>query len=119
MPKSVIFIISTSPFHNDQPYHMIRMALSLAVDAKPILILTGDALFVDGIHERKLSTLPDVVGQLRIFNEMVGEAYYSDLIAPTTRRSSNMRGSVAELVQKISCSEALTHIRNADAILSC
>ncbi len=119
MQKTVVFIISRSPFGDDRPYHLIRMALSLAMDAKPVLMLTGDALLFDAVRDRKGSSLPDVAGQIRLFTEMVGDAYRTELIPPAVPLAEVTDREYDDVVATLSPEEARTYIRNADAVFSC
>jgi len=119
MQKTIIFIISKSPFCDDRPYHLIRMALSLAMDAKPILLITGDALLIDTVYGSRISALPDVVGQLRLFDEMVGKAYRTDLIPPSTKYVDGAGGPTTDILKHLSLADAKKYIREADAVFTC
>jgi len=119
MKKTIIFIISKSPFCDDRPYHLIRMALSLAMDAKPILLVTGDALLIGAVHANRASLLPDVAAQLRIFDELVGEVYRTDLISPSAKIVGEADGPAADILKHLSLTDAKKYIRDADVVFTC
>ncbi len=117
MSKSIVFVITRSPFATDRPYHLARMALALAVDARPTLLFTGDALLIDRLDPDKVAGLPDLIGQLRLFDEMVGSAYRTQLIAPTA--DWEPAPAPLEYLKSLSPSQASACIREADAVIRC
>ncbi len=117
MSKSIVFLITRSPFATDRPYHLTRMALALAVDARPTLLFSGDALLIDRVAPDKLTGLPDLVGQLRLFDEMVGSAYRTELIAPTA--DWGPPATPLDYLKSLSPSQARACLREANAVIRC
>jgi sulfur relay (sulfurtransferase) DsrF/TusC family protein len=73
--KTIVFILSESPFASDRNYHVLRMALAIALDAQPRIILTGEAVQLSRPERRIHAPLPDAIGQLRLLREMEVPVY--------------------------------------------
>lgn len=73
--KGVLFFLSEGPYASDRNYHLVRMALSIALDAKPQLVLLGDAVRLASCREEPSLPLNDVVNQLRLLREMEVPVY--------------------------------------------
>lgn len=81
--KGVLFFLSEGPYASDRNYHLVRMALSIALDAKPQLVFVGDAVRLSLCTQDPSPPLNDVVSQLRMLQEM-GVPMYAveeDLVA--------------------------------------
>ena len=68
--KGVLFILSDGPYTTDRNFHVVRMALSIALDAKPQLVLQGDGVRLSVCTQEPSPPLNDVVSQLRLLREM-------------------------------------------------
>ncbi len=73
--KGIVFILSESPYASDRNYHLARMALAIALDAAPRLILSDDAVRLAVCSEEPPLPLNDVPGQLRLLCEMEVPVY--------------------------------------------
>lgn len=68
--KGVLFLLSEGPYATDRNFHLARMALSIALDAKPQLVLLGDGVRLSVCAQEPSLPLNDVVSQLRLLREM-------------------------------------------------
>lgn len=81
--KGLLLFLSEGPYASDRNYHLVRMALSIALDAKPQLVFVGDAVRLSLCTESLPPPLNAVAGHLRMLQEM-GVPMYAleeDLVA--------------------------------------
>lgn len=114
MKKKIVFLVEKSPWNDDQAYHFVRMALSLAVDADPVLIFAGEGSAVRNLDSCVPDGCQDIAGQLRLYSEMVGPAYW-------TNWNGDISGSNTEsgtVVFMAPC-KAADMIRNGHSLIRC
>ncbi len=92
--KGVLFFLSDGPYATDRNFHLVRMALSIALDAKPQLVLLGDGVRLSVCTQEPSPPLNDVVSQLRLLREMEVPIYVveEDLAARGIAREEIMPG---------------------------
>ncbi|MHB8697709.1 MAG: DsrE family protein [Sulfuricaulis sp.] len=92
--KGVLFLLSEGPYATDWNFHLVRMALSIALDAKPQLVLRGDGVRLSVCAQEPLPPLNDVVSQLRLLREMEVPIYVveEDLTAHGIAKEEIMPG---------------------------
>jgi sulfur relay (sulfurtransferase) DsrF/TusC family protein len=73
--KGVLFFLSEGPYATDRNFHLVRMALSIALDAKPQLVLVDDGVRLSVCTQEPSLPLNDVVSQLRLLREMEVSIY--------------------------------------------
>lgn len=73
--KGVLFFLSEGPYATDRNFHLVRMALSIALDAKPQLVLLDDGVRLSVCTQEPSPPLNDVVSQLRLLREMEVQIY--------------------------------------------
>lgn len=114
MKKRIVFLVERSPWSDDQAYHFVRMALSLAVDADPILIFAGEGSAVRNLDNHIPDDCPDISGQLRLYTEMVGPAYWT-----TWSGEQPSDGGDSTDVVFMHPSKAADLIRNGHSVIRC
>ncbi len=92
--KGVLFFLLEGPYASDRNLHLVRMALSIALDAKPQLVLLGDAVRLSICTQDPSPPLNDVVSQLRMLQEMDVPTYAveEDLVAHEIAKEEIMPG---------------------------
>lgn len=68
--KVALFVLSEGPHATDRNFHLVRMALSIALDAQPQLVLSQDAVRIASCGQETAQPLNDVVSQVRLLREM-------------------------------------------------
>ena len=114
MKKRVVFLVERTPWSDDQAYHFVRMALSLAADAEPVLIFAGVGSIIRNLTDAPPDGFPDIAGQLRLFNEMVGPVYWTTWDSRDARE--NVAGDALVYMPPDKVSEV---IRNGHSLIHC
>ncbi len=114
MKKRIVFLIERSPWHDDQAYHFVRMALSLAVDAEPAILFAETGSVVRKLNGHVPDGCPDIAGQLRLFAEMVGPAYWTDW-----GRCEGCDSPSSDLVAYLPARDAIELIRGSHSLVRC
>lgn len=113
MNRRVVFLVERTPWSDDQAYHFVRMALSLAADAEPVLIFAGAGAAMRHIAEPP-EGCPDVAGQLRLYQEMVGPAYWT-----CWDRARPVATAAADALTYVPPEQAAALIRSGRAVFRC
>lgn len=70
MPPKILIVASTPAFAGDRNYQLARMALAVAVDARPTVLLWGAARPLGFVGHSLIHPMPDFYEQERFLREM-------------------------------------------------
>ena len=68
--KNILFILQSSAFNGDRNYQVARMALAIAMDASPNVLLSGKALALAALGRKAEKPLADFYEQERHLHDL-------------------------------------------------